>query len=120
MRTRRAVRVEAASMPGSGRAHDVIENDGPVVAFILAFALVAIGLRRSGYIHFLAFRLSEKGGERTATLPQRPLTGPAGHGARRAAPATSSWARAPAPAGIGGAHWPACPMQRGGRRPTGR
>ncbi|HKH03588.1 MAG TPA: anion permease, partial [Acidimicrobiales bacterium] len=46
----------------------VIEDDGPVVAFILAFALVAIGLRRSGYIHFLAFRLSEKGGGNTTRL----------------------------------------------------
>jgi Na+/H+ antiporter NhaD/arsenite permease-like protein len=46
----------------------VAEDDGPVIAFILAFAVVAICLRRSGYIHFLAFRLSEKGGGNTTRL----------------------------------------------------
>jgi arsenical pump membrane protein len=46
----------------------VMTNDGPVIAFILSFALIAEGLRRSGFIQFLAYRLSERGGGSTTRL----------------------------------------------------
>jgi len=48
--------------------HDAVVDKGPVILFILAFALVAEGLRRSGFIHFLAYRLTERGGANTTRL----------------------------------------------------
>src|SRR4029453_7163864 len=50
------------------RSGHVIGEDGPVIAFILAFAVVAEGLRRSGFIHFLAYRLTDRGGANTTRL----------------------------------------------------
>lgn len=50
------------------RIGDVLGDDGPVIAFILAFAVVAEGLRRSGFIHFLAYRLTDRGGSNTTRL----------------------------------------------------
>jgi arsenical pump membrane protein len=47
---------------------DVLGDDGPVIAFILAFSVVAEGLRRSGFIHFLAYRLTDRGGSNTTRL----------------------------------------------------
>jgi arsenical pump membrane protein len=47
---------------------DVLVDKGPVIVFILAFALVAEGLRRSGFIHYLAYRLADRGGANTTRL----------------------------------------------------
>jgi len=44
------------------RIGPVAGEQGPVILFILAFALVSEGLGRSGFFHFLAFRLAERGG----------------------------------------------------------
>jgi Na+/H+ antiporter NhaD/arsenite permease-like protein len=50
------------------RIGPVLEDKGPVLLFILAFALVSEGLGRSGFFHFLAFRLAERGGADTVRL----------------------------------------------------
>lgn len=47
---------------------DVIGDKGPVILFIMAFAMVSEGLRRSGFIHFLAYRLTDRGGANTTRL----------------------------------------------------
>lgn len=47
---------------------DVVIEKGPVILFILAFAVVAEGLRRSGFIAFLAYRLADRGGANTTRL----------------------------------------------------
>jgi arsenical pump membrane protein len=47
---------------------DVIADKGPVVLFILAFALVAEGLGRSGFIHFLAYRVTDRGAGNTTRV----------------------------------------------------
>lgn len=47
---------------------DVLVDKGPVILFILAFALVSEGLRRSGFIHFLAYRLADRGRSNTTRL----------------------------------------------------
>jgi arsenical pump membrane protein len=51
-----------------GRIGSVVGEQGPVVVFILGFAVVAEGLRRSGFFHFLAYRLTERGGGNTTRL----------------------------------------------------
>jgi Na+/H+ antiporter NhaD/arsenite permease-like protein len=50
------------------RVVSVVAGDGPVIVFILSFALVAEGLRRSGLIHFLAYRIVERGEANTTRL----------------------------------------------------
>ncbi len=50
------------------RIGTVVAEQGPVIVFILAFALVSEGLRRSGFFHFLAYRLAERGGTNTTRL----------------------------------------------------
>lgn len=47
---------------------DVLADKLPVIVFILAFALVAEGLRRSGFFHFLAYRLADRGRSNTTRL----------------------------------------------------
>lgn len=47
---------------------DVLGDKGPVILFIMGFALVSEGLRRSGFIHFLAYRLTDRGGSNTTRL----------------------------------------------------
>ncbi|HEY8544310.1 MAG TPA: SLC13 family permease, partial [Acidimicrobiales bacterium] len=46
----------------------VLADKGPVLIFIMAFALISEGLRRSGFIHFLAYRLTDRGGANTTRL----------------------------------------------------
>jgi arsenical pump membrane protein len=62
-----AVMASYGLIDGDNIGH-VVREDGPVIAFILSFALVSEGLRRSGFIHFLAYRLSERGGGNTTRL----------------------------------------------------
>ncbi|HMG43220.1 MAG TPA: anion permease [Acidimicrobiales bacterium] len=52
----------------SGSIGDVLGDKGPVILFIMGFALVSEGLRRSGFIHFLAYRLTDRGGSNTTRL----------------------------------------------------
>ena len=51
-----------------GGIGDVVIEKGPVILFILAFAVVSEGLRRSGFIAFLAYRLADRGGANTTRL----------------------------------------------------
>jgi Na+/H+ antiporter NhaD/arsenite permease-like protein len=52
----------------AARIGPVTGEQGPVILFILSFALVSEGLGRSGFFHFLAFRLAERGGADTIRL----------------------------------------------------
>lgn len=52
----------------TSRIGPVVAEQGPVIVFILAFALVSEGLRQSGFFHFLAYRLAERGGANTTRL----------------------------------------------------
>jgi len=52
----------------AGGIGDVLAEKGPVLIFIMAFALISEGLRRSGFIHFLAYRLTDRGGANTTRL----------------------------------------------------
>ena len=59
------LRLDLVQFDGIG---DVVTGKGPVIMFILSFALVSEGLRRSGFIHFLAYRLTDRGGANTTRL----------------------------------------------------
>jgi arsenical pump membrane protein len=52
----------------SGHIDDVLSEQGPVIVFILGFAVVSEGLRRCGFFHYLAYRLAERGGANTTRL----------------------------------------------------
>jgi arsenical pump membrane protein len=50
------------------RVDEVFTEQGPVIVFILGFAIVSEGLRRCGFFHYLAYRLAERGGANTTRL----------------------------------------------------
>jgi arsenical pump membrane protein len=51
-----------------GRIAAVVAEHGPVIAFILAIAVVSEGLRQCGFFHYLAYRLTTRAGGSTTRL----------------------------------------------------
>ena len=58
----------ALDLIDAGRIDAVVAEHGPVIAFILAIALVSEGLRQCGFFHYLAYRLTRHAGGSTTRL----------------------------------------------------